>query len=196
MNIVSILKNAILEQDWIQVQEAYSLLGGEILVQTPVEDSSIDQRTLNAVYEGSGEEPPKKRRGRPKKAILAAIPQQSIPNPPQDPFKMVRNQPTIKDEKGSPAKMEPFRLPEGPNKFDPKTTVEESDLAYNRVNDKVTRTPRTRGTVVQNRDVFCKDCSLTVSIPSHSSMNLELGRCEYAAVGKRESCPYFSQCSR
>ena len=177
MSVVSILHEAIELKNWEKVKEAYRLLGGSGQFSDLVENiDAEDARLLNAVYDGSGETPPKRKRGRPKKnpevrgiesnAVImddyADKPIETVEEIVRplarsdlDQFKMVRGTPQAEVANGEKraARLEPFKPPKG-NKFDPKAVKEDRELGYDKINDNVPRIPRTRPPAEQGKTVF------------------------------------------
>lgn len=206
MSVVNTLHEAIETKDWEKVKAAYYLLGGSGLFSDLVENiDAEDARLLNAMYEGSGETPPKRKRGRPKKnkevsntgpseiakpaEVIQAVPTFTLSN--IDQFKMVRGTPQAEVANGEKraARLEPFQPPKG-NKFDPKAVKEDRELGYDKINDNVPRIPRTRPPAEQGKTVFCSDCGANVLAPVTSGFCSGFGKCEYAAAGKKDKCPY------
>lgn len=75
----------------------------------------------------------------------------------------------------------------GENLFDPKAFAvmeDDSDL-YNKVNDQVQRSPRTRPPAVAEVDVFCEDCQKNIKI--HPNFKRTPFNCEYKKLGQK--CP-------
>lgn len=221
MSVVDLLEEALKLKSWEKVEEAYSLLGGkpktpkkrgrkpktdnflgsiinsdEENLKNIYEGLGIDQRTLNAIHEGSGETPPQsslkvgdnlvdndgKVIGKVVSDKFEYNPEAKIITDIQD-FHIQKSEPVLAEGQKKPAKLVPYQPPKT-NLFNPKISPDrEKDM--DRINDNVTPTPRTRPAAVYETQVFCHDCQKMIKM--HPSLVREPYNCEYIKARKR--CP-------
>lgn len=202
MNIIDALGEALDNRDWKIVARVFAYL----------EDTANQPRTNTEIVtngtvwlapepEVVAEEQPKKKRGRPKKIREVVEPQsrpefehkeEMIVNPSNSLETMFSaNFGQQQRVEGQPraARLESFRAPTGPNKFDPNITTSEDPNI--KVNDNVTPIPRTRNKVEAiSKEVYCADCQTSVCVPTTSELLRENGRCEYATARRVQKCPF------
>lgn len=197
MNIVETLQKALQNQDWQLVEKAYNQLGGTLTFTNMVNTYATPSKEI------VDQESPKKR-GRPKGSknkktlkeedlvvtgnqVAKVLPAPGV----NDDFTVVREHKNPEQPDGRrEARLEPFRPPTGPNKFNPSITIEEVDRNYHKINDQIKPVQRTRPPVQSTVELFCNDCNKTVTVPVYSSLNKDTNRCEYAAAKQRHKCPY------
>lgn len=205
MNVIDMLGEALATKDWIKVEDVYKLLGGKDLFTIAMENFDEDDRqALKSIID-----PPKKKRGRPRKvkegdhivagnqeAVILPTGQinvdqrflnavyegtgETAPKVSSTPdFTMHKNGPKNKTHS-----FEPFKTPEGPNLFDPKSVGKLEDPNV-KVNDNVVPTSRSRPSPKSETIVFCEDCKKNVNIYPDKSRSPFY--CEYLKF--KQPCP-------